>query len=71
MTFTTALKSSPAPESSAGQEHADRYKWVALSNTTLLLRPQKLRLHMKKHGHDVLDGLHQLFQGWVWLPGTT
>jgi transposase len=26
---------------------------------------------MKKHGHDVLDGLHELFQSRVWLPGTT
>jgi transposase len=26
---------------------------------------------MKKHGHDVLDGLHQLFDGRVWLPGGT
>lgn len=26
---------------------------------------------MKKHGHDVLDGLQELFQGRVWLPGGT
>ena len=26
---------------------------------------------MKKHGHDVLDGLRQLFDGRVWLPGGT
>ena len=26
---------------------------------------------MKKHGHDVLDGLNQLFEGRVWLPGGT
>ena len=26
---------------------------------------------MKKHGHDVLDGLRQLFDGRVWLPGET
>lgn len=26
---------------------------------------------MKKHGIDVLDGLHQLFEGGVWLPGGT
>ncbi len=26
---------------------------------------------MKKHRHDVLDGLRQLFEGQVWLPGGT
>ena len=26
---------------------------------------------MKKHGYDVLAGLHQLFEGKVWLPGET
>jgi transposase len=26
---------------------------------------------MKKHGHDVLGGLNQLFEGTVWLPGGT
>ncbi len=26
---------------------------------------------MKKHGQDVLGGLHQLFEGTVWLPGGT
>jgi len=26
---------------------------------------------MKKHGHDVLAGLRQLFEGNVWLPGET
>jgi transposase len=26
---------------------------------------------MKKHGYDVLAGLHQLFEGRVWLPGET
>ena len=26
---------------------------------------------MKKHRYDVLDGLHQLFDGRVWLPGGT
>ena len=26
---------------------------------------------MKKHGYDVLTGLHQLFEGRVWLPGET
>ena len=26
---------------------------------------------MKKHGYDVLAGLHQLFKGRVWLPGET
>lgn len=26
---------------------------------------------MKKHGHDVLAGLHQLFEGKFWLPGET
>ena len=25
----------------------------------------------KKHGYDVLAGLHQLFEGRVWIPGET
>jgi len=26
---------------------------------------------MKKHDYNVLDGLRELFQGRVWLPGGT